>query len=57
MEKTLKLPYIIQNIEDNDQIDTMAANLKDAGVDYDMFGLSFYRSGTEPMKICRTQQN
>ena len=40
--KDIKVAIHYTNIEDNDQIDTMAANLKDAGVDYDMFGLSFY---------------
>lgn len=40
--KDIKVAVHYTNIEDNDQIDTMAANLKDAGVDYDMFGLSFY---------------
>ncbi len=40
--KDIKVAVHYTNIEDNDQIDTMAANLKEAGVDYDMFGLSFY---------------
>ena len=40
--KDIKVAVHYTNIEDNDQIDTMVANLKDAGVDYDMFGLSFY---------------
>ena len=40
--KDIKVAVHYTNIGDNDQIDTMAANLKDAGVDYDMFGLSFY---------------
>ena len=40
--KDIKVAVHYTNIEDNDQIDTMAANLKDASVDYDMFGLSFY---------------
>lgn len=40
--KDIKVAVHYTNIDDNDQIDTMAANLKDAGVDYDMFGLSFY---------------
>lgn len=40
--KDIKVAVHYTNIEDNDQIDTMAANLKDAGVDYNMFGLSFY---------------
>lgn len=40
--KDIKVAVHYTNIEDNDQIDMMAANLKDAGVDYDMFGLSFY---------------
>ena len=40
--KDIKVAVHYTNIEDNDQIDTMAANLKGAGVDYDMFGLSFY---------------
>lgn len=40
--KDIKVAVHYTNIKDNDQIDTMAANLKDAGVDYDMFGLSFY---------------
>ena len=40
--KDIKVAVHYTNIEDNDQIDTMAANLKNAGVDYDMFGLSFY---------------
>ena len=30
------------NITDNDQVDTMAANLKQYNVDYDVFGLSYY---------------
>lgn len=30
------------NITDNDQVDTMAANLKKYNVDYDVFGLSYY---------------
>lgn len=30
------------NIEDNEEVDTMAANLKEYGVDYDIFGLSYY---------------
>ena len=38
--KDIKVAVHYTNIEDNDQIDTMAANLKDASVDYDMFGLS-----------------
>ena len=40
--KDIKVAVHYTNIEDNEQIDTMAANLKDAGVDYDLFGLSFY---------------
>ena len=40
--KDIKVAVHYTNIEDNDQIDTMAANLKDASVDYDMFCLSFY---------------
>ena len=40
--KDIKVAVHYTNIEDNDQIDTAASNLKDAGVDYDMFGLSFY---------------
>ena len=30
------------NITDNEQVDTMAANLKKYNVDYDVFGLSYY---------------
>ena len=52
--KDIKVAVHYTNIEDNDQIDTMAANLKDAGVDYDILVFPFIRSGTEPMKICRT---
>ncbi len=40
--KDIKVAVHYTSIEDNDQIDTAASNLKDAGVDYDMFGLSFY---------------
>ncbi|MFR8428353.1 MAG: glycosyl hydrolase 53 family protein [Roseburia inulinivorans] len=54
--KDIKVAVHYTNIEDNDQIDTMAANLKDAGVVTVMcyWSLSFYPfwDGTST-KICQ----
>ena len=40
--KDIRIVLHYTNIEDNDEVDTMAANLKEYGVDYDIFGLSYY---------------
>lgn len=40
--KDIQVAVHYTNITDNDQVDTMAANLKEYGVDYDVFGLSYY---------------
>ena len=40
--KDIQIVLHYTNIEDNDEVDTMAANLKEYGVDYDIFGLSYY---------------
>lgn len=40
--KDIQVAVHYTNITDNDQVDTMAANLKQYNVDYDMFGLSYY---------------
>ena len=41
-QKDIQVAVHYTNIEDNEEVDTMAANLADAGVDYDLFGLSYY---------------
>jgi len=41
-EKDIQIVVHYTNIEDNDEVDRHAADLKDAGVDYDIFGLSYY---------------
>lgn len=38
--KDIKVAVHYTNIEDYEEVDTMAANLQNAGVDYDLFGLS-----------------
>lgn len=40
--KDIQIVLYYTNIEDNEEVDTMAANLKEYGVDYDIFGLSYY---------------
>lgn len=40
--KDIRIVLHYTNIEDNEEVDTMAANLKEYGVDYDIFGLSYY---------------
>lgn len=40
--KDIRIVLHYTNIEDNKEVDTMAANLKEYGVDYDIFGLSYY---------------
>lgn len=40
--KDIQVAVHYTNITDNDQVDTMAANLKQYNVDYDVFGLSYY---------------
>ena len=40
--KDIKVAVHYTNIEDYEEVDTMAANLQNAGVDYDLFGLSYY---------------
>lgn len=40
--KDIQIVLHYTNIEDNEEVDTMAANLKEYGVDYDIFGLSYY---------------
>ena len=40
--KNIRIVLHYTNIEDNEEVDTMAANLKEYGVDYDIFGLSYY---------------
>lgn len=40
--KDIQVAVHYTNITDNDQVDTMAANLKEYDVDYDVFGLSYY---------------
>ncbi len=40
--KDIQVAVHYTNITDNDEVDTMAANLKEYGVDYDVFGLSYY---------------
>lgn len=40
--KDIKVAVHYTNIDDSEEVDTMAANLQNAGVDYDLFGLSYY---------------
>lgn len=40
--KDIQVVVHYTNIEDNDGIDTIASNLQEYGVDYDIFGLSYY---------------
>lgn len=40
--KDIQVVVHYTNIEDNDGIDTIASNLEEYGVDYDIFGLSYY---------------
>ena len=40
--KDIKVAVHYTNIEDYEEVDTRAANLQNAGVDYDLFGLSYY---------------
>lgn len=40
--KDIQIVLHYTNIEDNDEIDTIASNLKEYKVDYDIFGLSYY---------------
>lgn len=40
--KDIQIVLHYTNIEDNEEVDTMAANLKEYGADYDIFGLSYY---------------
>lgn len=40
--KDIRIVLHYTNIEDNEEVDTMAANLKEYGVDYDIFGISYY---------------
>lgn len=40
--KDIQIVLHYTNIEDNEEVDTMAVNLKEYGVDYDIFGLSYY---------------
>ena len=40
--KDIRIVLHYTNLEDNEEVDTMAANLKEYGVDYDIFGLSYY---------------
>ena len=40
--KDIQIVLHYTNIEDNDEIDTIASNLKEYNVDYDIFGLSYY---------------
>ena len=40
--KDIQIVVHYTNIEDNDAIDRIATNLKNFGVDYDIFGLSYY---------------
>lgn len=40
--KDIQVAVHYTNITDNDQVDTMAANLEQYNVDYDVFGLSYY---------------
>lgn len=40
--KDIRIVLHYTNIEDNEEVDAMAANLKEYGVDYDIFGLSYY---------------
>lgn len=40
--KDIQVVLHYTNIEDNDEIDTIASNLKEYNVDYDIFGLSYY---------------
>lgn len=40
--KDIRIVLHYTNIEDNEEVDTMAANVKEYGVDYDIFGLSYY---------------
>ena len=52
--KDIKVAVHYTNIEDYEGVDTMAANLQNAGVDYDLFGLSdIILTGMERWKICR----
>ncbi len=41
-DKDIKIAVHYTNIEDNGQVDSMASNLESAGLDYDIFGLSYY---------------
>ena len=40
--KDIQVVLHYTNIEDNDEIETIASNLKEYNVDYDIFGLSYY---------------
>ena len=40
--KDIQIVLHYTNIEDNDEIDTIASKLKEYNVDYDIFGLSYY---------------
>lgn len=41
-DKDIQIVLHYTNIEDNEEVDTAAANLKEYDVDYDIFGLSYY---------------
>lgn len=40
--KDIQIVLHYTNIEDNEEVDTKASDLKEYGVDYDIFGLSYY---------------
>ena len=41
-DRDIQIVLHYTNIENNDEIDTAASNLEEYGVDYDVFGLSYY---------------
>lgn len=41
-DRDIQIVLHYTNIENNDEIDTAASNLEEYGVDYDIFGLSYY---------------
>ncbi len=41
-EKDIQIVLHYTNIENNEEVDTKASDLKEYGVDYDIFGLSYY---------------
>ena len=41
-DRVIQIVLHYTNIENNDEIDTAASNLEEYGVDYDLFGLSYY---------------